>query len=133
MILFFFKPIIFNPIIFIVSKLSNSDENIKLEGLTHEIFQILIDQNVANEENILIFSIIQDYEKTTQNLILPSTKSNKNITNKCVLDKNFVNSLITQTLIKSDCNFYLEITDNKIKLHENNISLAHFSNYYSFS
>jgi hypothetical protein len=74
--LFFYKPKQFSPIIFLIVKISSNDELEKIEAWTHELFQILIEQKEATEENILVFSIIKDHEKSTINLILPSTKSN---------------------------------------------------------
>ena len=57
--LFFYKPKQFSPIILIIVKISNNDELQKIEAMAHELFLILMEQNVATEENILIISVIK--------------------------------------------------------------------------
>ena len=81
-------------LLFIVAKLESKQEFLKLESLTHDIFQILIDQKEASEENILIFSIIKDYEKLTINLILPSTRSRLELTDYCYSNLHIINQII---------------------------------------
>jgi hypothetical protein len=129
--LFYYKPKIYNPLLIIISKISSEDEYSKLEALTEEIFQILIEQKEATENNIIIFSIIKDYTETTQNLILPSINSNKDLVERCHKDIIFMNSLITNTINNSNCEFVIEFTDNKILLHLINLNLSFLSNYYS--
>jgi len=129
--LFYYKPKQFSPILFIIVKISNKDEMEKLEAWTNEIFKILIDENEANEENILIFSIIKDYEKSTENLILPSTKSSQKLTNRCHKETKFVNSLVVETLRKSDTEFYIELLPNKVLIHQVKLNLMTFSKFYS--
>lgn len=128
--LFFYKPKQFSPIIFLIVKISSNDELEKIEAWTHELFQILIDQKEATEENILVFSIIKDHEKSTINLILPSTKSNEKLTHRCHTDINFVNSLVVETLIKSDTEFYIELAESKIYIHPVHLNLMSLSKFY---
>jgi len=127
--LFFYKPKQFNPIIILIVKISNNDELQKIETMAHELFLILMEQNVATEENILIISIIKDHEKATINLIIPSTKSNENLVNRCH-NTNFVNALIIETLKKSDTEFYIELGQSKIFIHTTHLNLMGLSKFY---
>ena len=56
--LFFYKPKQFSPIIILIVKIFSNDELQKIEAMAHELFLILMEQNVATEENILIISIL---------------------------------------------------------------------------
>ena len=97
--------------------------------MAHELFLILMEQKVANEENILVISIIKDYEKATVNLIIPSTKSNENLVNRCH-NTNFVNAIVIETLIKSDTEFYIELATSKIFIHTIHLNLMGLSKFY---
>jgi hypothetical protein len=130
--LFFYKSDKFNPLLFIITKISNKEEMIKLEALSHEIFQILIDQNYANNKNIIIFSVIKDYDKTTENLILPSIKSNINLIDKCHKETRLINNLIIEILVKSETEFYIEILSDKILINSVHLNLMAFSKFYKY-
>ena len=129
--LFYYKPIQISPIIFLITKITNKNEMEKLEACTNELFQILIDYGNANETNILIFSVIKDYDKTTENLILPSTKSNQLLVDKCYRETKLVNNLISEILEKIDSEFYIELLSDKIFIHDINLNLMSLSQYYS--
>lgn len=128
--LFFYKPKQFSPIILLIVKISSNDELEKLETWAHELFQILMDQKEATEENILILSIIKDHEKATINLIVPSTKSNDKLVTRCHNDTNFVNALVVETLKKSDTEFYIELAESKVYIHTVHLNLMAFSKFY---
>ena len=127
--LFFYKPKQFSPIILLIVKISNNDELQKIEAMAHELFLILMEQNVATEENILIISVIKDHEKATMNLIIPSTKSNENLVNRCH-NTNFVNAVVIETLKKSDTEFYIELGQSKIFIHTTHLNLMGLSKFY---
>lgn len=131
--LFFFKPKRFSPLLIIVTKISSKDELEKIELLSTEIFQILMDNKDATEENILVFSIIKDYDKSTTNFILPSTKSSQTLTNRCHMDTTFMNAVVIETLKNCDTEYYLELTDNKTFMHMVNLNLMALSNFYSLN
>jgi hypothetical protein len=128
--LFFYKPIQFNPLLLLITKLSSRDEYAKLEAITKDIFQILIDHKLASEENILIFSVIKDYEKSTINLILASTKSNPTLTKRCYNETKFINEIIVESLKKMDSELYLDIQDHKIVIVQQQLNLMAFSKFY---
>lgn len=128
--LFYYRPKQFNPILFLITKIANKDEMEKLEIWTNELFQILIDHGNANEENILIFSVIKDYDKLTENLILPSTKSNIKLTERCHKNTKFVNNLVVETLKNSDTEFYIELLSDKVLIHQIKLNMMFLSNFY---
>jgi hypothetical protein len=129
--LFYYKPKQFNPLLFLIIKISEKCEMEKLEARVNELFQILIEHGNANQENILIFSIIKDYDKSTENLILPSTKSSPKLTKRCHKETKFVNNLVVETLRNSDTDFYIELLPEKVLIHEVKLNLTTFSKFYS--
>jgi hypothetical protein len=129
--LFYYKPKQFNPLLFLIIKISEKCEMEKLEARVNELFQILIEHGNANQENILIFSIIKDYDKSTENLILPSTKSSPKLTERCHKETKFVNNLVVETLRNSDTDFYIELLPEKVLIHEVKLNLITFSKFYS--
>ncbi len=128
--LFYFKPKPFSPVQVLISKIASQDEFEKIEAWTHEVCQILHDQKDANDETILIFSIIQDHKKKTTNLVLPCIKSNDKLVTRCENDQKFMNSLIVETLNKSDTEYYLEILDSKVLIHQLHLNLMALSKFY---
>lgn len=130
--LYYFKPNQFKPILIIVAKLDNEESMEKLEAYTHEIFQILIDEKEADETNIIVFSVIKDHEKSTINLILPSTKSNMNLVTKLENDTQLVNKIIVQTLMKSNTELYFELKEDRILIHSVKLNLEQLTKFYLF-
>lgn len=128
--LFFYKSNIFDPLLLIICKISLSEEYDKIVQLSDEIFHILIDNEYATDKNILVFSIIKDYEKSTINLILPSVSSNQILVDKCHLDSTFMNMIVVEILRKSDTEFYFEILENKIQMHMMSLNLMSLANFY---
>lgn len=131
--LFFFKPTKFSPLLIFVVKISTNEELEKIEALSSDLFQILIDNKDATEENILIFSIIKDYDKSTMNIILPSTKSSQSLTDRCHKDTTFMNAVIIETLKNYDTEYYLELHNNKTYMHMIHLNLMSLSNFYSLN
>jgi hypothetical protein len=128
--LFYYKPTQFNPIIFLITKISNKDEMKKIEDWANKLFQILIEHGNANDQSIIIFSVIKDYNKTTENLILPSTNSNQKLTERCHKEMKFVNDLVVKTLTNYDTEFYIEVLLDKVLIHEDKLNLMAFSKFY---
>ncbi len=128
--LFFYKPKCFSPLILLIVKISSNDELERVEAWAHELFQILMDQKEANEENILVISIIKDHDKSTINLIVPSTKSNDKLVTRCHSDTNFVNAVVVETLKKSDTEFYIELGESKVFIHSVHLNLMALSKFY---
>ena len=118
MIVYVYKPIKYNPIILLVSKINKPDELELIENMADELFNYLIEENYANLTNILLISIIKDYDKTTESLVIPSINTNKEIINYCEFSQ-FTNIIIVETIESSNTLFYFDIT-NKIKIFSNN-------------
>jgi hypothetical protein len=129
--IFYYKSKHFSPILFLITKISDKTQMEKLEAWANQLFQILIDHGDATESNILIISIIKDYDKTTENLILPSTKSNSKLTDRCHKETKFVNNMVVEILSKSDTDFYIELLENNVIIHQVNLNLMTFSKFYS--
>ena len=126
--LFIYNPKKYNPLIFIIAKVSSKDEVDNIETFANDIFQLLIDNKTATDKNTLIFSIIKDFDKTTENLILPSKKSNADLVDKCTNKENtnIINNIIIDILINIDSEFFLEFVfsnnNTKILIHTINIT-----------
>lgn len=131
--LFYFRPKKYEPLQILVSKIENEKELRKLEELTTEIFQYLYDQKEASSKSILIFSVIKDYDHSTENLILPSTNSSPELVQRCHENIALLNGLIVETLAKTECEYYFELKDNKILQHTINLNLGSLGQYYSFN
>ncbi len=129
--LFYYKPKQFSPLLFFITKISYENELEKLEAWANEIFQILIDEKEANEKNILVFSVIKDYDKKTINLIKPSTKSSPKLANRCFEDTKFVNSVIVETIKNLDSDFHLELLPDKVVIHQTKLNLMSLCKFYS--
>lgn len=129
--LFYYKPKQYSPLLFLVTKISSESELEKLEAWANELFQILIDQKEASEINILVFSVIKDYDRKTINLIKPSTKSSPTLSNRCFEDTKFVNSVVVDTLKKCDSDFHLEVLSDKVVIHQTKLNLMSLCRFYS--
>lgn len=130
--LFYYKSEEFEPIIFLIIKISNKKQTNEIESYANILFQVLIDHGNANEQNILIFSLIKDYDKSTENFILPSVKSNQTLLDRCSNEIEFVNRLIINTLINTDTEFYIELLSKKILIHNVKLNLMSFAKFYSY-
>jgi hypothetical protein len=128
MIVYVYKPIKYNPIILLVSKINKPDELELIENMADELFNYLIEENYANLTNILLISIIKDYDKTTESLVIPSINTNKEIINYCEFSQ-FTNIIIVETIESSNTLFYFDIT-NKIKIYNKQLNLGFLGNYY---
>jgi hypothetical protein len=132
--LYFFKPKEFNPLLFIIVQIDDIESMNKLETLTNEIFQILIDRNDADDTNILIFSIIKNYEYSTINYILPAINSSEKLI--MLLDNNiYVNNFIVSVLKNTFVEYHLEILDDEIVIYINEIKykLDNLINFYKIN
>jgi hypothetical protein len=131
--LFIFKPKKLSPLIFVITKLDSQESVEKLENMTSEIFQILVEQEEADYTNILVFSIIKDHLKSTINMILPAPKSDKKLIDKCHKNTQFLNALIVKTLESAFCEFYFEINENKNEttIYHEKLNLNSLISYYN--
>jgi hypothetical protein len=127
MIFYLFKV---KSIIFLISRISSYQEQIEIEEKKDDFFRLLIENNLAETDSIIIFSLIRDYNESTINLILPSTNSNEKVINKLVDNTLETNNLISETIINNESTIKLVFENNEILLfYETNI-LNEFIYFY---
>jgi hypothetical protein len=128
--LYYFNLKEIKPIIFIITRISNIlDENI-LEENSNFLFNSLIENNFAEESDILIFNLIKEHQGKIINWILPSKKSNKNILDKIENNKDLINGIITSTLKNSNCKTIISLSKDELKIKDCDIDLGMFSKIY---
>lgn len=111
-----------NPIIFIICKLRNKTEYDMLEDYQDEIFKILYQQNIANNETILVFSVFKDYSNKRNFLIKTTTNSNSNLANLLFSNNSVTQTLLFDTITKINTEYLLEINnDIKLKTYKKNM------------
>jgi hypothetical protein len=112
MYLYFFNDDIYEPYkIFIIRIESITDYEIIINN-TIEIFQSLIDNDMANKDNIMIFSLIKEYTKSIENIILPFSHKNISYADKCEEDQTYLHNLIKNVIKNYNCNLCFEFKDN---------------------
>jgi hypothetical protein len=130
--LYIFKPREFDPLIFIIVKISDNDTLQLLESMTSDIFQILFENDIAKDNNILVFSIIKDHTKSTINMILPSINSNMLLTNRLYENTQYANTLVVQTLKNTSSQYTLDFTNMEdIVMMQEEIRLDSICDYYT--
>ena len=130
--LYIFKPKVFDPLIFIIIKISDENTLKFLESMTTDVFQILFENDVAKDNNILVFSIIKDHTKSTINMILPSINSNKLLTNRLYENTQYANTLVVQTLKNCSSQITLDFTNMEdIVMMQEEIRLDNICDYYT--
>jgi hypothetical protein len=127
---FYFFSKQYYPLVFLIGKLVNQDEMTKFESLTDELFKLLIEKNNADDKSIVIFSVIKDWDRKTENLIKPTPKSDQEILEKVHNNTPFLNNIIINILKSTDCGFYIEINENKVKIYNGQIGLTSLAQYY---
>ena len=128
--LFYFNLKEIKPIIFIIVRISNeNDEKILIEH-TDYLFDCLIQNKLADISDILIFNLIKEYDNKIINWILPSKESNKNVLDRIENNKDFINNIITSTLKNSNCYTIISFSKNEVKIKDCNIDLGMFSEMY---
>lgn len=127
---FYFKPKSFAPIQVVIIKVSSNDEYEMVESFSNEIFQILYDNKDVDSSTILLISVIKDYDKSIKNLVIPSTKSNERLTDRCHQAVDFTNSIIVETIKNNDTEYFIEVKNDKILIHQKRINLMSLIGFY---
>jgi hypothetical protein len=117
------------PITFIITRLSNQTDEQIIEEHANFLFQSLIENNLIEDSDILVFNLIKEYEGKIINWILPSEKSNKNIL-KGIENKDVLNTIITNTIKNSNCNTIISLSKNELKIKDCHIDLGMFTEIY---
>ena len=129
MYLYYFNPSFIDPIkILIVRIISDYEYNYLVENTT-EIFQLLIDDNLANQDDILVFSLIKEHSYKIENIILPFSEANLNYVDKYD-DHHKLNNLIIDILNKTNCFIFFDLENNELKKNIINYDLSFLINKY---
>jgi len=133
--LFYYNKKFTKPFIFFITKISHNNEEILLQENTENIFKILIDNKLSTDSDILIFNIIKEHESKIINWILPSIKSDQKIVKKIENNKDFVNTIVTETIKNSTCDTIISLSDDNkeslnIHIRDCNINLGFLSEIY---
>ncbi len=131
MIVYVYKPYKYNPIIILISMVMSVDEFKYLEDSTDELCYYLFNNNYADTTNIILLSVIKQYDKTISSLIIPSIHTNQDIIEYCDYVQ-FTNNIIVDTIKNSNSIFYqdIDMMTNKMKIYDKSINLSHFASYY---
>lgn len=129
--LYYFNNIDINPFVFFIVKVFNDEDEKFLEDHSQYLFSTLIENKLANLDNILIFSIFKEHSKKLGNWILPSKNSNDKLVDKFHNDTNLINNLITYTLNKFNCETILNFTEEKLTVSDCNLNLSFLIEQYN--
>jgi len=128
--LYYFNLREIKPIIFVITRINDETQEKMLDENSSYLFETLINNNFADETDILIFNLIKEHQGKIINWILPSKKSNKQILEKIENNKDIINNIITTTLSKSNCNTIISISKNELKIKDCDLDLQMFSEIY---
>ena len=112
MYLYYFNSITTVPLKFIIVRILNDDEYEELLDKMTDIFHLLINNNLANYDNILVFSLIKENKQSIENISLPFSNKNLSYLNNCIL-----NEKIIKLLEQENCKYFFEIIDDE--MHKN--------------
>jgi hypothetical protein len=128
--LYYFNLREIKPIIFVITRINDEKQEKMLDENSSYLFETLINNNFADETDILIFNLIKEHQGKIINWILPSKKSNKQILEKIENNKEIINNIITTTLSKSNCNTIISISKDELKIKDCDLDLQMFSEIY---
>jgi hypothetical protein len=123
------------PITLIFVKINSKEDENFLENNADYIFKILIENKLALETDILVFNIIKEHEAKIINWILPSIKSNKNLTDKLEKDRLILEKIILETIKNFTCETLITFnninSDNiEMRVKDCDINLSFLINVY---
>jgi hypothetical protein len=128
--LFYFNHKISSPIIFFIIEINNDEEEKFIENHTNYLFKILIDNKLANSDNILIFSIIKKHTGKMINWILPSKECNSKILRQIEKNINLINLIINGIIKNSNCETLLIFSIKELVIQDCDINLNYLSDIY---
>jgi hypothetical protein len=128
--LFYFNHKIISPIVFFIIEITNDKQEKFIENHTDYLFKILIDNKLADSNNILIFSVIKKHSEKMINWILPSKECNSKILKQIEKDANLINIIINKIIKNSNCETLLIFSDNELKIQDCNINLNYLCELY---
>jgi hypothetical protein len=97
------------PYVILIVRVTDEDEYIYIQNNFTNIFDILINDDVVDNTDLLVFSLIKEYNKKIENFIQPF----KNL-NQDDIDL-FNNDIIIEVLKNANCNIVYECYSNTLK------------------
>lgn len=128
--LFYFNNKNISPLIIIICTIETHEHELFLEDNTNNIFELLIQNNLADKNSILIFNLIKMYNHKIINWILPSSVSDNNLINQLHDNDNNINNIIINLIKNNNCENILLLSENELKLRKININLQEHIEYY---
>ena len=117
MYIYLFKNLDFKPINILIVRITDKFEyEYFLDNIT-DIIQLLIDSMYLEKDDVVIYSLINEYEYKIKNIILPFTDKNKDIINDIGDNPDKINSVIMHVLRNTKCNIFLELIGDKLILN----------------
>ena len=117
MYIYLFKNLDFKPINILIVRITDKFEyEYFLDNIT-DIIQLLIDSVYLEKDDVVIYSLINEYEYKIKNIILPFTDKNKDIINDIGDNPDKINSVIMHVLRNTKCNIFLELIGDKLILN----------------
>lgn len=116
MYIYLFKNLDFKPInILIVRIIDKFEYEYFLDNIT-DIVQLLIDSEYLEKDDVIIYSLVNEYEYKIKNIILPFTNKNSEIINDIGDNPDKINNVIMHVLKNTNCNVFLELIGDKLIL-----------------
>lgn len=117
MYIYLFKNLDFKPINILIVRITDKFEyEYFLDNIT-DIIQLLIDSIYLEKDDVVIYSLINEYEYKIKNIILPFTDKNKDIINDIGDNPDKINNVIMHVLRNTKCNIFLELIGDKLILN----------------
>jgi hypothetical protein len=130
MYLYYFNQDKINPLKVLIVRILTDEEYDLLLNSSTQVFELLIENNLAKKEDILLFSLIKENKKSIENIILPFTEDNLFYADKCEKDAGYLNELLINLLNSENCKVFFELDNNNLKFSEINYDLSFLINKY---
>jgi hypothetical protein len=125
--LYLFNNIKIKPYVILIVRVLDEQEYEYIQNNFTNIFEILIEDDIAVIDDLLVFSLIKEFNKKIENFIQPFSKKNED---KIEI---FDNSIIIDVLKNINCNISYECYSNTIKKKFCNINMEFLIEKYGIS
>ncbi len=122
--LYFFNPSDIKPFIFLIVRVLDDEEYEYITANFTNIFELLIEDNLASKDDLLVFSLIKEHTLKIENLIQPFSHIN--------YDKadDFNNHIIIKTLKSHNCYIYFDCSENILLKKKCNLNMEFLCEKY---
>jgi len=128
--LFYFNLKEIKPIIFIIVRISNENEEKLVEENVNFIYESLLNNNYVEESDVLVVNLIKEHQGKIINWILPTEKSNQEFLKNIENNKEILNSIILTTMKKANCHTLISLSTEELKIKDCDIDLGMFAEIY---